>query len=314
MAYAPYLHLTARLRSWQLRAVKKSFQPEAILTVGHGYSWITAAALARDLDIPLHFIVHDDWPNSNHLPGYFQRWLNLKFSAVYREASSRLCVSLNMAEKYEERYGVKGEVLLPSRAVDTPSYSSPPVSSDIQFPVFAYAGSINSRETAQALTLLAEVLRPLHGKVHLYSAFSSGALKSLGLTAGNIFVQPTLGSNDLISTLRNSAHVLFLPMDFEGSRNAELNFPSKLVDYTATGLPVLIFGPTKCSAVRWASQFPDTAAVVTSNDAETLSREVLRLVEDTTYRSRLGKFALIKGRECFSHAAVTEKFHRLVAI
>jgi hypothetical protein len=54
--------------------------------------------------------------------------------------------------------------------------------------------------------------------------------------------------------------------------NMEISFPSKLTDYTAVGLPLLIYGPHYCSAVQWARENPGVAEVVTADNAETLER------------------------------------------
>ena len=64
--YTSYLFLTAKWRSHQLTNLVKTFQPEAILTVVHGLSWITAAELAKKHNLPLHLIVHDEFVGSDN--------------------------------------------------------------------------------------------------------------------------------------------------------------------------------------------------------------------------------------------------------
>src|SRR5262249_30874301 len=46
-----------------LTGLVAGFRPEAVLTVPHWFLWFTAAAVARRLAVPLHLIVHDDWPS-----------------------------------------------------------------------------------------------------------------------------------------------------------------------------------------------------------------------------------------------------------
>ena len=60
--YSRWLTARAAGRAGRVRALLGGFSPEAIVTVGHGYSWVTAARLARELEVPLHFVIHDDWP------------------------------------------------------------------------------------------------------------------------------------------------------------------------------------------------------------------------------------------------------------
>ena len=45
-----------------------------------------------------------------------------------------------------------------------------------------------------------------------------------------------------------------------------VSFPSKLADYTATGVPLLVMGAVYSSAVRWAREFDGAAAVVVEDD------------------------------------------------
>ncbi len=101
-----------------------------------------------------------------------------------------------------------------------------------------------------------------------------------------------------------------MPMSFDASdrANMEMAFPSKLADYTATGLPLLIYGPAYCSAVVWARENPGVAEVVEA-EAE-LTKRSTRLANDPAQRVALGKRALDVGREYFTHERVQQVFHR----
>lgn len=85
----------------------------------------------------------------------------------------------------------------------------------------------------------------------------------------------------------------------------ELAFPSKLADYTAVGLPLLIYGPPFCSAVAWARENPGVSEVSATDLSETLNR----LANDPAWRFNLGKRALEVGRQYFSHEAVSQVFY-----
>ena len=55
------------------RLVARGFDPDARLTIAHGYTWITAASFAKSKGLPLHLVVHDNVPDTVHLPGRRQR-------------------------------------------------------------------------------------------------------------------------------------------------------------------------------------------------------------------------------------------------
>ncbi|HET6370269.1 MAG TPA: methyltransferase domain-containing protein, partial [Nitrospiria bacterium] len=94
--------------------------------------------------------------------------------------------------------------------------------------------------------------------------------------------------------------------------NMKLSFPSKLADYTATGLPILIWAPPYSSAVRWARENEGAAEVVDNQNPAALEKAVKRLTGNGDHQTRLGKTALDMGRAYFSHDAACAAFRELV--
>ena len=287
---------------WQWRRIASlldGYQPEAILTVAHGYSWMTAAALAKRHDLPLHMIVHDDWPQVVAGVKPVRSWVNRQFQRCYREAASRLCVSPFMVEEYERRYGVKGIVLYPSRAADAVVFDSPPARLRQASTCFTavFAGTINSGSYVRALQLMADSLRKLDGRLLIYGPGATG------LQRPNIELRGLVSSSELVQRCRDEADLLFVPMSFAANDrvNAEIGFPSKLTDYTAMGLPLLIYGPDYCSAVCWARDNLGVAEIVTDESAAALSH-ALGGLRNADHRVALAEAAIRHGREFFAHA------------
>jgi glycosyltransferase involved in cell wall biosynthesis len=286
------------------------FEAEAVLTVAHGYLWLAAARFAERHRLPLHLIVHDDWPRIVAEP--FRETVEREFARVYRQATSRLCVSPFMADEYERRYGMKGTVLLPSRAHEAREPVAAAVTNDARRgPVFAFAGTINSPGYVTLLRDLAESLRAHHGRLLIYGPLSREQADGAGLTADNIALEGLLPSAALLDRLRRDADVLFVPMSFAAADrwNMRMSFPSKLTDYTAVGLPLFICGPAECSAVRWAEANPGVAEVVTSADPAALRPAVDRLCRDGEYRARLARVAAAVGTRDFSATTAESILH-----
>ena len=93
------------------------FKPEVIVCVMANTPWVlTAERTARLLGVPLVLIVHDINEEFEKVFPWAKKALFEKNRAVYRAAARRLCVSPEMAEFLEQRYGVPGEVMYPNRS------------------------------------------------------------------------------------------------------------------------------------------------------------------------------------------------------
>jgi hypothetical protein len=235
--------------------------------------------------------------------------LGSAFGKIYREAASRLCVSPFMEEGYRREYGVSGTILYPSQSKDCLRFNEAPrtYTKESGHLVGAYAGSISSGEYARLITLLAKALENRGGSLLLFGPNGIDEWASMGLTAHNILPQGLVNSKQLMTRLREEADFVFVPMSFRGEYNARLSFPSKLTDYTATGVPILVWGPEECSAVRWARQYAPVAEVVTSQLASALDVALDRL-ERAQHRAALGAAAAAVGDRLFAYCAAREIF------
>ena len=206
--------------------------------------------------------------------------------------------------------------MYPSRAVDVPLFDNPPQIRDLKNKRFvvAYAGSINIQGYVDALVSLSLILERISGKLIIYSNLSKKDIIRTGLNKGNIDIRAIIPFKELIYILRQEVDVLFVPMTFEPylKIHMELSFPSKLTDYTATGLPLLIWGPSYCSAIRWAKENPGVAEVVDNQEITSLADSIKKLAESPEYRYKLATNALKMGFNYFSHANVIQHFYQSI--
>ncbi|HKY45128.1 MAG TPA: hypothetical protein VJM50_18700, partial [Pyrinomonadaceae bacterium] len=257
--------------------------------------------------VPLHLMIHDDWPRAAVIAPAFRNWLEARFGDVYRQAQSRLCVSPAMRRFYQERYGEPAHVIYPSRAPDCPRFEDPPerLSRNNKPFTIAFAGTINSNGYIQTLLALEQALKPIGGRLLVFGPLTS----AVGFDGQFTQVCGLVSWNDLMARLRDEADALFVPMSFDASdrANMEMAFPSKLADYTATGLPLLIYGPGYCSAVVWARDNEGVAEVIEAQAH--LGEAIKRLANDPAHRVALGRRALNVGGEYFTHNRVQEVFN-----
>ena len=292
------------------------FDFEGVLTVAHGFGWLAAARIASRRNVPLHLIVHDDWPRAADIAPRFRNWLDAQFARVYRQAQSRFGVSPAMCRGYLERYGKPAEIIYPTRAPDCHEFETPPEHLSHNGKPFsiAFAGTINSNGYIHALRVLQHALKAVGGRLLLFGPMPPDVAGQVGLDHPNTQVCGLLSATDLLTRLRTEADALFVPMSFDASDrdNMEMAFPSKLADYTATGVPLLIYGPRYCSAVAWARENEGVAEVVESESD--LTNAVERLANDSLTRVALGQRALEVGRQYFRHERVQEVFRRALSV
>ncbi len=307
--YSRFLIGGARRRAARVTTLLGEFAPEAVLTVPHGYSWLTAAQFASETGLPLHLIIHDDWPRI--VGSSMREPVDREFGAVYRQARTRLCTSPFMVEDYARRYGVQGTLFLPYRGTDGPSFAGTAGRpSGNRRLVFAFAGSINSPGYAVLLRTLAHGLSKGGHELLIFGPINQEQAAAANIDLPHVRLGGLLKADELLRRLRDEADVLFAPMSFapEDLENMRMGFPSKLPDYTAVGLPLLIAGPAECSAVRWARANPGVAEVVTSDDDAAMQGAIDRLTGGADYRSAIAARAQEAGNRDFSPATAYRIF------
>jgi glycosyltransferase involved in cell wall biosynthesis len=304
-AYCTWVFHRGAHRARALLPALRAHKTEAVLTIAHGYGWITAAAAASRLGVPLHIICHDHLPSSVELPRWLRGRYEARFSSVYRAAKSRIPISPQMEEMYRRRYGAPGTIVYPSRSLDALRLDRPPLRPPTpgRF-VFSYAGSANLGQRA-AIIAFAKAIAPLGGRLRIYQKISLDLLKREGLAADNVEIAAFRPTNELHLDLVRNSDALFLPMSFapEDRDNVGLCFPSKLADYTVAGLPILVCSPEYGTAAQWAKSIPGVAELVETLDPGAVAKAAARLIDDEGHRRRLAWAALEAGRSMFSQEA-----------
>jgi hypothetical protein len=85
-----------------------------------------------------------------------------------------------------------------------------------------------------------------------------------------------------------------------------------LADYTAIGLPVLVWGRDYSSAARWATENPGAAILITAPEPALVCEAVLRVMTDSRYALRLAAAAIEAGNRYFELAAAREIFLKAI--
>ncbi len=315
-AYAGLLPKISAKLSGAMASAMKGLSWDALLTVAHGHSWVRACDLAVEMGRPVHLVIHDDWPRYAASSPAMRRRLEAEFAPRYRGAASRLCVSPMMEREYHDRYLARGTVLYPARSQELQPAESAHAKNGalLKKPVLAFAGTVATPGQARLLKLCSQALEPLGGRLLVYGPITPEDMRRHGLDAPNVEPRGLIPSREIVRELSREADLLYLPMSFDAADTEmiRINFPSKLTDYTATGLPVVICAPPHSSAAVWAGEQPDAAVVVEREDAAALRATLEALCREPRERQRLAAGALRAGAEYFSPERAQRVFQEAI--
>ena len=79
-----------------------------------------------------------------------------------------------------------------------------------------------------------------------------------------------------------------------------MSFPSKIADYAAAGLPLIVVAPEYSSIVQWGRKHQPIGEIVVSEDAASLMEVIDRLASSQQQRLRLATRALEVHQRFFS--------------
>lgn len=271
------------------------FRPEAVLTVAQEFVCFAAEAFARRSGLPLHLIIHDDWLMYARLPAWFVPYARRQFGRLYAGATERWCISPSMEEHYRGQWGVAGQVLLP---VCGEEYSKQPpegVSIARKTTTIAYAGSVSTGGRAKLLLQFAKAIDDDGHRLALMVPGGLAAVRAQARKVGCLMNPENVDDlgyappGEIVSVLRAHADALLVAETFDPLHHDSVayNFPSKLSDYCAAGLPIIVWAPPYSTAARWARENPEAAILIDNEDLGPVRVAVGRLVSAPVIRQRM---------------------------
>ena len=254
---ARVLGLLAGNRLHQVEARVGDFQPEAVLSLMETSDYYgLAEKYARKHRLPFYLIVHDTNEDFEKVFSWAKPRQFAKDRRIYRFAQERFCVSPEMAEFNEKRFGVPGKVLYP---IPDPEIQPRPVewSKTLRQPphlTIGYAGSMAYGYAEEMLKSL-PTLEKNGARLELCSPKPGGKVGGL-LESPIVKWHGYRPSLEAIRILQERCDVLWLPYlnpAGEHERLYRTHFPSKLCDYLQTGMAVWVTGSEIATGVRWWS-------------------------------------------------------------
>jgi len=313
--YANLASIAAARSVLKIHQSLAGFRPDVVLTVTQDFLWLSAARWCDNAQVPLHVIIHDDWPEFLRVPAWARGGLHKRFAAILRQAESRLCVSHGMKAEYESRYNTPCNVLLPCRGEESPEPIIRVPNKSQGRVVVGYLGGLPLAGYSKAIRAFAEILQEIDGSLSLYGSHTNATLTNEGLVHPAIAPQHDVPWDDCFRHLTTHTSALFCPVSFlpEDATIMRMLFPSKLADYTACGLPIIIWGPENSSAVQWARSHDHAAFVCTDPEGAGIAEFLQRIRCDGNLAIRYAAGAIAAGERDFSLAAGRAKLAQAIS-
>ena len=274
-----------------------NFQPNLVLSLMETSDYYELAAkYAQAKRIPLYLIVHDTNEDFERVFSWAKARQLAKDRRIYRFARERCCVSPEMAEYEEQRFGVSGKVLYP---IPDPEIKPRPLewSRQRRQPpdlTIGYAGSMAYGYAEMMLKSL-PILEKAGARLEICSPQPSGRVAGL-LQSPIVKWHGYLPSREALQRLQKGCDVLWLPYLDPAGENERLyrtHFPSKVCDYLQAGMAVWVTGPEFATGVRWWSRcnhHPTTSLPVLLKSYQERATAIL---EDAQYAMELrGSFGM----------------------
>ena len=262
-----------RLHLWQLECeqVLGRERPSAILTVLWDIYPLLAMRLSKRWKVPLSVIIHDQeelWATSeaeHHL-------LKQRSLTILNQSERIWPVSRELGDNYNLKEKQKIKVLFPIPEKSSQSF----VEWKNHFkthPVVAHAGSLHPFQFPN-LQSLASALQKINGTLLLITPDDNLVLAKLRELYPNVKHQKPFAQNrDVIKFLSDNASCILVSYSFEISEQiwAGTSFPSKLVEYSHLGLPILILAPPSTAISNWAKSRQWLSYISQLDEAELLN-------------------------------------------
>ena len=247
-----------------------------VITVAHGDLFSVARRFAARNGLPLVSIYHDWWPDLVGAHSPVNKLVESRFHRLYRESDVALCVSGNMKAALGPHRDSRVLYPIPSaKPCFLPQTDAGKDRGGDPFKLF-YFGNLGDYGASVQLAMKEcmndpEITLQLRGRPKGWSTDFTALLKRKGLLHDFAPVE------QFEQWLQN-ADAILITASFDGKlkRRMKTSFPSKLVEATRFGKPLIIWAPAWSSAAEWGLQ-GDRAVVVTSEDFQALLKALKEL-------------------------------------
>ncbi len=291
-------------------AAVENFQPDLVVTVmDHLTYYKHAWKLAQRLNAGLVTITMDDPQTFEVAHPLFQAAYDRVLSRLYQSTALSLGVSREMCAYLERTFGRPStpfyfgppEGIQPRPLSDGQTLRQPPQLT------LGYAGSLGLGY-GDGIRALLPSLAATGTTLRVFSSYKDV------IEHPNIVNRGFLPPEDLWPTVQRECDAVLLPYAPDGEilRVYRTHFPTKLSEYCAISMPMLLCGPADATGVRWGLRHPDAALVATDYSPATIVPLLNCLRVDAARRVTLATAGRTLAAQQFNPTEVRTRFRELM--
>ncbi|MEA5620679.1 hypothetical protein VB711_22965 [Cronbergia sp. UHCC 0137] len=282
-----------------------AYAPNAIVTVAFGNYSFVASNVARKLKLPLITFFHDWWPDLTPCRGMGKKLLDKRFFQIYQQSDLALCVCESMRRELgTHRNSI---VLYPIPNINPPKNLSTVTIQQTKQLKVVYLGWLGGDhgKIIQSLVDYFQIksedwldLR-VYGSTDGWNNATLDFAKSKGLYRGS----PKHGFE--VQTVLSEADAFLVVLNFSQSlrRRVKTSFPSKILEYSYYGKPIIVWGPDDSSAVRFLKDH-EAGLTVTSPEPANLIQRLFKLKSDIDERVKFSRAAKKLSESIFDPSSI----------
>lgn len=272
--------------------------PDAVLTVLWGPAALTAAHAARAWQTPLAVIVHDLFRETS-LPPTAAR-------AAARLERDVLAAAARVWPVSEEMSACLTPLARPGTISTLPPVpddsAAPPGGWQPAFraaPVIAHAGAFHGHQV-EYLAAVARCAATQGGTLLVLTPGDNPALTALRATGVKFRHQPTFSTSaEALAFLVREASALTVmyPLDPVANSHSPTGFPSRVLEFSHLGLPILVAAPPRNPLFTWASRH-GWNLVLDRADWSQLARLIDSLAKESSWRRLSSQMRALAASAC----------------
>ena len=197
----------------------------------------------------VHYVT---WVMDDHLVKYvngqwtYDKGIEPIYGKHLKEANQIFVISPAMQTFYKERFGVESTVLFGSADI-VPGDIKPGLRTNEHLKI-GYFGAIAAWQI-DALQVATNALNDSNAELHIYSGADGLPAE---LNKGGVYFKGRISPSRVLTTMQDYDAIL-LPISFlEKLRNmSEFNIATKMSEYLASGVPILVVGPSYAAMVKY---------------------------------------------------------------